>query len=262
MKTSFTQKPSPEPAADPSTSTATAEAPASSSAVAVRESQAPALPTPPNHAQVEGEIDPSDLNMDRVNLVQKSGNLGDNFEPGSFVLAKEVVLAKKGESFEFVVLKIKKSYQEDLPYDPSGNGEMPRRFNTAQEVREAGGSLKWGDPGYYRDFATALVLIPAPEGITQDEKESKFIYEDAEGKAYALALWNFVKTGYTAAAKKIFTAGMIGHLKGGYELGAWSCGSELKSAAGNSWYQPVLKPAGKTTPEFQAFAKEVLSTLI
>lgn len=217
----------------------------------------------PNGApdQVEGEIDFSDINLDRINLVQKSGNLSNEFAPGAFVIGKEVILASKDAEFNFVVLKIKKQYQEDLPYDASGQGEKPQRYNTAKEVRDAGGSLQWGDANYYRDIATALVLIPAPEGLSEDDRESKFIYEDATGARYALALWSLFKTSYTAAAKKIFTAKLVGHLKAGFENGVWKCSSEMKTNAGNSWFQPVIRPAGATTPEFKAFAKEVLASL-
>jgi len=35
--------------------------------------------------------------------------------------------------------------------------------------------------------------------------------------------------------------------------GWWNVSSELRRDSRNSWYIPVFIPAGKTTPEFQAF---------
>lgn len=249
---------------DPTVEETAPETESGGTATAIVEAPPRALaPAEPNGepAQVEGEVDYSDINLDRINLVQKSGALSDQFEPGSFLLGREVILSKADGAFDFIVLRIKKQYQEDLPYDASGNGPMPKRFNTSAEVRAEGGSLIWGDENYYRDIATALVLIPAPATATQEDKESKFIYEAPDGNSYALALWTFVKTSYTAVAKKIFTAKLVGHLKTGFEHGVWRVSSEKKTNAGNTWFQPVVKPAGKTTPEFQLFAKEVLSSL-
>lgn len=253
-KQSFAKK-----AADAETPLDAGQALSSTSPAVVRDQSLSTPLTGGASGQTEGEVDYSDINVDKLNLVQKSGNLSDNFRPGDFVLGKEVVLSKEG-GFELIVLKIAKRYQEFLPYDPAAS-VRPQVFKTAEEVKAAGGNFNYGEEGYYRDMATVLLLIPSHDGISPDDKENKFIYEAPNGDAYALALWTLISTGYTAAAKKIFTAGKIGHLKAGYEKARWNLSSELKKDARNSWYAPLLRPASKTDEEFSAFTKEVLSTL-
>lgn len=236
--------------------TADPEAPA-------QETQTALVPQPDNQVgffggggQVVGEVDRSDIKLPRINLVQKSGKLGDEFKPGSIVLAREVLLSDGAQPVNIVLLSIKKQYQEDLPFDE--NGPTPKLLDTAEEVRAANGSLKYGDDNYYKEIATALVLIEAPAGLTQDQLDAYFYYE-AEGKAFCLGLWTFAGSSYNHAGKRLITAGTYGHLREGFSKGNWAFTTEKKTYSGNTYFVPVPKPAGRTTPEFQEWATALVS---
>jgi hypothetical protein len=206
--------------------------------------------------QVQGEVDSSDIRLPRINLAQKSGKLGEDFQPGTFTFNKEVVIGDTENAFTFVALGIRKQYQEDLQYDP--DGPTPKTFNTAAEVRQAGGQVSdYDGDGYYREIAHVLCLLEAPKGLSEEQQEF-FIYE-FEGNRYALAMWTVSGSSYTSVAKTIFSAAApTGHLKHGLEAGAWSVHSVKRTNPRNSWFAPVIKVAGKTTAEFQAFAKSLL----
>lgn len=256
MKTSFKKEVTTEQAAK---SSAVAEAPAAPSSVPEQPSKAldhvPANPFA--GPSIQGEIEIGDLKLPRINFVQKSGDLSDSFEFGDILFNKEVVIGNEEQGFEFTLLTIRKQYQEDLPYKK--DGPTPRVCNTAAEVRDKGGSLRYGDEGYYAEMATALVLIKAPEKAEPDTLETHFFYE-FEGEHYALALWTLAKSAYNAAAKKLITAGTMGHLKGGnFSKGKWNCKSVKKSGNGNSWVVPEVRTAGMNTPEFQQFVSDCLN---
>lgn len=213
---------------------------------------------PQNHysgsAGVEGEVDAGDIRLPRINLVQKTGKLGEAFAAGSFVFNKDILLSNGSEPFDLVALRIRKQYQEDLPYDP--DGPQPKVFNTSEEVRQAGGHFNFDEKkGYYKEVAHILNIVGCPPKVT-DEQRDYFMFEHA-GVLYALAMWTVTGSGYTSVAKTLFTAA-AGHLRGGLQGGQWLVTAEKRSNARNSWYTPVLRAAGKTTPEFQEFAASLL----
>lgn len=207
------------------------------------------------NAQVQGEIDAGDIRWPRINLVQKSGDLSDNFAPGSFVFNKEIVLTDGKTPTRIVALSIRKQYQEALPFDPTG--PQPKVFNTSAEVRNAGGHTVYGEPGYYKEIAHIGVLVMAPDGLTEDQKDL-FIYE-FDGKKYALAMWTVGSSAYTSVAKTLFTAA-TSHLKSGLHKGMWDLTSFKKADARNSWFVPMIKAAGKTSPEFTEFLEGLLAS--
>jgi hypothetical protein len=207
------------------------------------------------NAQVQGEIDAGDIRWPRLNLVQKSGDLSDSFTPGSFVFNKEIVLSDGQKPIKMVAMRIRKQYQEALPFDPSG--PQPKVFNTSAEVRNAGGQTSaFGEEGYYKEIAHIGLLLSAPPSAT-DEQKDFFIYEFNDMK-YALAMWTVASSAYTSVAKTLFTAA-TGHLKDGLHKGVWDLTSFKKSDARNSWFIPAIKAAGKNSPEFVAFAEGLLA---
>ena len=238
---------------------ATAEPPTVEKAPAVVDRTETAV-VPASHwggGQVEGEVDAGDIRLPRINLVQKSGELGDLFSPGSFVFNREIQLSDGKEPMELVALRIRKQYQEALEYDP--DGPSPKVFNTSAEVREAGGHFNYDakdEGGYYKEIAHILCLIEAPKNASEEQRDF-FIYEH-DGRNYALAMWTVTGGAYTAVAKTLFTAA-AGHLRAGLHLGKWTIVSTKKSNGSCSWYVPAIRAAGKTTPEFQEFAASLLN---
>jgi len=199
-------------------------------------------PRPPSG--IDGEITQEDLRVPRINLVQKSGQLCDNFSPGSFLFEKSIVIAKPGSFFTVVPLRLRKYYQEKLEFGSSN--EMPRRANTAQEVRELGGSTMWGHENYFQDMADIMLAVEAPESL--DEDAMQYFGYSHGGKNYGLAIYTVGSSAYTTFARRLITD-TKGVLKGYLFNGKYELNSEIKKNGSNSWYVPMPKFAGKNSPE-------------
>jgi hypothetical protein len=203
-----------------------------------------AAPVRVSSAGIEGEVTTADINTPRVNLVQKSGQLADSFAPGTFLLVKEIVLAKPNQSFKFTPLRLKKYYQLKVEFGSSQ--DIPPKFNTMQEVIDFGGSLTYGDDKYCVEMADILMAVHAPE----DCDDQLFPYRDENDNAYALALYTVGSSSYTSLAKRIITDS-VGLLRNGLYTGYYEVHSEIRKNATNSWYVPVAKFVEKhKDPEF------------
>lgn len=203
---------------------------------------------------VEGEIDMGDIQLPRLNLVGHSGKLKTKFTPGTFLFAKEVILSDGKTPLEITFLHIKKQFQEALPFNP--DGPTPKLFNTSEEVRAAGGHFDWETKeGLYRDIAHLWCLIECPPTATAEQRELFFL--DFNGRAFAQAMYTVNGGAYTSVAKPVITAA-ASHLKTGLYKGKWKLTSEEREDARNTWMSPILKTAGKHTPEFQEFAASLL----
>lgn len=200
---------------------------------------------------IEGDISASDVRVPRINLVQKSGNLSNDFAPGVFLFEKQIPLAKTGESFLVTPLRLKKYYQLKVEFGTST--DMPPKFNTMDEVRAFGGSLQYGDEKYCVEMADILLAVAAPEDLS-DEDMQYFPYNDGI-HSYALAMYTVGSSAYTSLAKRLITDS-VGLLRGGLYTGYYNLHSEIRKTAQNSWYVPVAQFAGKhKNPEFfQAIA--------
>jgi hypothetical protein len=167
--------------------------------VAVPQNQALAVTTA---SAPDGNISRDDIILPRVNLVQKSGKLCDDFAPGSFLFEKQVVLATPGNSFSAVVLGHSKYYQEKVEY---GSDEFGRRANNEEEVRNLGGTTTWGvnDKPYFQPVADLLLAVKAPPGVEGDALDL-FPYQTGD-EHYAIAIYTVASSAYTSLAKRVFT---------------------------------------------------------
>jgi hypothetical protein len=249
MKTSFSAAvAAPAPTASPEATTTQAIVPATESAPALYNAGNPT-------DDLAGEIGRSDVRLPRLNLVARTGDLAELFDPGSYVLNKEIKLSKGGEELlTLVVLRLRKQYQEALPF---GDPETPRVFETAEEVRANGGTVSYGKgPGIFAEIAHLELLIRKPESLPT-EAEPQFFFE-SEGHLWTHCVFTVGGTAYGQVAKPIISARM-NHLRDtGLVGGLWTLGSFLKKANGNAWFTPVLKTAGKTSDQFR---QDVASSL-
>ena len=196
---------------------------------------------------IEGEITARDVSLPRLNLVQKTGGLADNYSPGAFILNKEIQICAPKESFTGTALRLKKSYQQKLVY---GAPEQPLRANTSEEVRALGGSLIYGHDNYWQDVADILMAVKAPKDLKEDDLNF-FPYEFG-GDNYAVAIYTVASSSYTSLAKRIITDGSQ-LLKAGLYTGQYSITSDLRRNGANSWWVPVPEFAGKHSAEGQEF---------
>ena len=212
--------------------------PAQSKAVAV-------IPSADNG--IEGEVSRNDIKLPRINLVQKVGDLSNLFTPGVFLFNKEVILSNGKTPFEVTVLRLRKQYQQDLPY---GSEELPQTYDTADEVLANGGSLKWGDDNYFKEIAHVQVVMEKPSDCPP-ELEGLFPYS-FQDKDYGVAIWTLTGSAFTSAGKTLITAAYT-LLKAGLHTGKFAVTAEIKKNAKNSWYAPLFKFAGKHSPEAVEF---------
>ncbi|NOS67035.1 MAG: hypothetical protein HOO67_01565 [Candidatus Peribacteraceae bacterium] len=215
-----------------------------------------------------------DIILPRINIVQKVGDLSEIFNPGEIVLKQSLVIHSPGKPgtpgdapLSIVVLGFKKTqFAEKV-----AGGAQGILAHTEQEIAKHGGTLdykewqaseaaaKAGQGKALRLFqrlATALVLVEKPTQVA-DADHIEFPYE-CEGKYYALVLWSMKGTAYTHAAKAMFTARKIGHLRSGYSKNAWTLTTKSEKFGDNYAFVPVVKAGPKTSEAFGKFALTVL----
>lgn len=214
-------------------------------AVVIREEKPLASPAV-KAAGIEGEVTASDIKPPRLNLAQKTGKLGDDFTPGVFVYDKAfAITAAPGKTFNATVLRFRKYYQQKLPFGDSQ--ETPLKFDTAAEVRAAGGQTSQYDaPNYYPETADILFAIEAPEGL--DEEHMAFFPYEIGGKHYGLAIYTVTSSGFTSIGKRIITDSTL-LLRDGLWTGQYRITSEKRTSAQNSWFVPVASFDKKHAPD-------------
>ena len=202
---------------------------------------------------LQGDWNISDINIPRVNLVQKMSPTSEDFKLGTFLYDKTIpVTNEQTERAEIVVLTLKKYYEEDKAY---GDGELPVRFDTEQQAKDAGYFHKWDktadqDALRYSERADAVLLLPVP---------LEHAHYEHNGVGYVKGLLTLKGTSYKSCAKILATAFVNPSLDGkGYKV-KWEFGSQKMTSKSISWYVPVAFNRGKHTDEFvQWLENEVL----
>lgn len=217
----------------------------------------------------------NDIILPRLNIVQNLGELGKTYPLGSIVFGQNLVL------FQPSIVNPKTGNTERQGTPPiiiTVLGFRPTRFvertsggargalvNTEAEVRAAGGTLDYKEwelksasgMKLFQSLAEALVVVQKPDAIADDD--TVFVYQ-VDGKKWALALWAMKGSAYTAGAKTFFTARSLNCLRNGYPTHSWNLSTRLKPFGGTkeAWV-PVLVPQMKSSPEFMAFAAQILA---
>jgi hypothetical protein len=208
---------------------------------------------------IVGEVSMRDIKLPRLNLVQKVGSLADNFQPGSIVFEKTFVLSdgKPQNTLDLTPLQLRKQYQKKTAWGEGDNTEQPEVYDTAEQVREAGGSLQYGDENYFQEIAHIAFAVKLPENIeAPDELTDLFPHQFADA-LYAVAMWTVASSSYTALGKRIISDSAM-TLRNGLHTGHYLVGSEIRKNARNSWYAPRATFAGRHTPEAAEFFASIL----
>jgi hypothetical protein len=188
--------------------------------------------------------DVQDIRIPYLSLVQKSGNLSNEFSPGSFVFNKELVVADGKEPIEITILRADKYFVEDIDYDPD---IRPKRFNTREEFLAEGYSLNYEAEMKVKEAAELVVLLPV------DEQHAVFTTESGQG--YVRAAWICQSSAFGTVGRTVATAMMAGHLRDGVHKGKWALTSELRSSKAMSWFVPIIRSMGRHEAGFLEFVE-------
>lgn len=195
---------------------------------------------------IVGDINTEDIVIPRLNIVQSVGQLAELFNAGSVVLNKEVELPTP---LELTILLARKQYVENLDFD---SDERPMVFNTLEEVKAAGGTIEW-EENVKPSFAQILhvhVLFKAPAGLDYA------LPLEYGGCAYGMAQWTLRGVAYSRAGKNIITAAKLS-LRDGLLNGKWELSTKREKFGKNSVFVPVLRNAGRNTPEFVQYVRSL-----
>ena len=217
----------------------------------------PLAVAPAGPVGIEGEISAEDIKPPRLNLVQKVGNLGDDFTPGSFVYDKTFPIVGPGKEMAVTVLRFKKYYQQKLTF---GSESLPQRLDRAEDVRLAGGTTRWSEEAiaagqYYAETADILLAIEAPSELAEDLVGTYFPYAQSE-KSYGLLVYTITSSAFTSLGRRIITDGTM-LLRDGLYTGQYKLKSVKQTNAQNSWFSPSAAFDKKHTPEDAAFFRSI-----
>lgn len=210
---------------------------------------------------VSGDVDKGDITLPRLELVYGVGAVSELFDAGDVVYNREVCLAKKGEPVHMTVASIRKYYMEDMPYEPDRE-ELPRLFQTKEEVEAAGLWTEWNRNGQQKppvaDCADLLVAIECPEGVEDTMFPLSYAPDGGDPVSLAVALFTVRKTSYTRVAKPVFSARQF-FLRDNLLLGRWCLTTERKKTkSGNVTTLPNFRNVGRNSPEFAKYLAEQL----
>jgi hypothetical protein len=222
---------------------------------------------PTNNAYADkgliGEWDESDIRPPRLNLVNKTGTLADQFTPGTWALDKQHQVSridpkdkKRGIPLRVVALGLLKQYQENIPYDDR-EATPARMFNTAAQVREAGGQVHWSKgAGFFSELATVEFLIQADESLTEDAA-ILFFNVTEDGTRYARAVATFGSTAFSGVAMPLANSLRTHLAVCGLKGGQWDLGAVLTTKADKSWWSPTIRSAGFVTKAQEALIASI-----
>ncbi len=208
----------------------------------------------------EDDADAGDIRYPRLNLSQKSSAVQlIKIGIGQFILNKELGL---GESLRAIVVGFgPKRYIEKTKYVAGANSNA-KFANSLQEVDALNGTTSWreskenstsgSDRAWYQPSITALLLIEKPAGVADD----RFTFE-ADGKAYAAALFSVKSTAYDSFYVKLNSEQKTGLLREGFPTRFISLSSVLVPFKGGEAFQPQVKVLEKVSDETLKLARSL-----
>jgi hypothetical protein len=234
---------------------------------AVTEYRAPA-----SYGDDSDNVSATDINLPRLNIVQKVGDLSNIFLEGDIVLNKEQVIlnSPKGDKSGACLRVVLCGLRADRYAEKTVGGARGDIVDTEEEVFKKGATTDYNlaqrtGQKLYQPLAEGLFLVERPAGI-QDPTFSHCI----DGKFYALALWSMKGTAFTNGAKVFRTARKAGWLKDefntdgtvkvkrGYYSGVWELRTELAQFGSNFAWKPSLRRAEYCSEALAVFASQSL----
>lgn len=215
-----------------------------------------------------------DVILPHINLVHEKSKTAALYPVGSITFAEKVLLysppsinMETGNVIRaamppvgITVLEFKPTRYVEKVQD--GIGDI---VDSEQKVVASGGTLDYSEWNLkkasgmklFQVLAEALIAIERPEHIADDDTLFTFKVND---KKYALAIFSMKGSAYTEACKKgLHLWRLTGCLVPGYPTFSFNLTTKYKAfKTGNSAWVPIVTARTKSTPEFLAFAAEVL----
>ena len=220
---------------------------------------------------VSGDIGEVKLSIPRIQIVQGTGDLTNDFPAGAVVFDKEVMVAPPASpvtewtsGVPVTILSARLQFKENLDFD---SDELPTIVDTVDEVIAQGGHLdgRKDSTGNYVapawiPFMTVLTLIEAEDGSPAGDLFSEMTPNDTKAD---MALWYLQKSAFSKAGKDILTAGKY-RLKnretGLPELhkGKFLLQVRREKLGSFNVFVPRLKQVGRHTDEFVQYAESLI----
>jgi hypothetical protein len=197
----------------------------------------------------EADIESADIDIPRINIVQKASEIYDaegNLAPfGSVVVDKTWVIAKGEQELRAIPLVASKAWREDIPYDME---QSPRIVGSLAEKRE----LERESEFKVIEFAEISLLIKG----TEDDPEA---FPLPIGKDYyAIGRMNVAKDAYRQTFKRLFTFNTF-NPNVGIHTREWNFKSTALTRGKYSWYAPHLAVSSdESSKEAQEFVERFL----
>ncbi len=223
----------------------------------VRPTQALVPATYVQDSDAEGEFSSSDSIKPTMSIVAKTGDKSDLFAPGSIILNNEFVIGGTKNSVDIAaVIKIKKRYQNDLPYSPGSDfGDV---VDHAQEFIDRDGVLGYRpfedkvSTHYWIPILQILWVVKQPAGLEPDAA-TLFPFVVGEDNYAIVGYTARTKTAYNGVAKVLIDAkskrGTVREL-------AYKLSTKGESWQDRSWIQANLRSTGPVDADLAQFMTE------
>ena len=227
------------------------------SQLAVRPPQALILAPYVDDTDAEGEFSSSDSIRPTMAIVAKTGDRSDQFAPGSIILNNEFVIGDIKHPVEIAAaIKIKKRFQNDLPFAPGSDfGDV---VDHAADFVEKGGILEYRafddkiSTHYWIPLLQIMWLVKQPVDLPPDAA-TLFPFE-LGGSNYAIVGYTArTKTAYNGVGKILIDAK---NKRGTVRELAYKLTTKGESWLDRSWIQANLRASGPVDPEVAKFIAE------
>jgi hypothetical protein len=170
-------------------------------------------------------ISASDIEIPRLNVVQKSSQIDGSF--GAVVLDRTSTVLEPEQSANVTIISAVKAWRENVPYESE---EIGRIATTEEQKAAIDADSEWGTI----EFADIVMLIPKPEG----GDDTAFPYPIGD-EMFAMGKLNVNKNGYRNTYKRLATFAAF-NPNASLSTRLWSFKTELITKGKYAWYVPSL----------------------
>ncbi len=213
----------------------TAEAPEETTALAAAQAPAAAYAA-------------SDIELPRLQFVQKMTDLDFEAPVGSIVLNRESVLYRPGVKVPAIVVAAQKFWKQDIPFDSDQQPAfLPSQEEADRFFREESNEFSFITCAY-------ISLLIQKTSDTEDADAFPF---DLDGEQWAIGKFFAQKKAYDTTFKRLATFEAFNPGKPISDV-VWNLSSDLVTKGSYKWYVPSLSPTkGVVGPETAAFANRL-----